>query len=139
MGTMVLGRDAREGFSIYYVDHEGVRSRGRLFAVGSGSTHAYSILDAGYRPDMTVEEAAALGLKAIRHATYRDAFSGGFINVYHVDRQGWRRLIRVDAGYLPSSPSDAAAAGAGAGGAAENGGESGDNRSEELGKGAMRP
>ncbi len=41
MGTMVLGHDPREGFSIFYVDHEGVRSQGRLFAVGSGSTHAY--------------------------------------------------------------------------------------------------
>lgn len=62
-----------------------------------------SILDAGYRPDLTVEEATALGLRAIRHATYRDAFSGGFINVYVVDERGWRRLVRVDAGYLPAS------------------------------------
>lgn len=41
MGTMVLGHDPREGFSIFYVDNEGVRIQGRLFAVGSGSTHAY--------------------------------------------------------------------------------------------------
>ncbi len=105
MGTMVLGYDPEEGFSIFYVDNEGVRSKGRLFAVGSGSTYAYSILDAGYRPDLSIEEAKELGLRAIRHATYRDAFSGGMVNIYLVQASGWRRLARVDGGFLtfPSS------------------------------------
>lgn len=35
-----------------------------------------------------------------RHATYRDAFSGGFINVYLIQKDGWRRLTRVDSGLL---------------------------------------
>jgi hypothetical protein len=38
---MVMGYDDRDGFSIYYVDNEGVRSKGKRFAVGSGSTYAY--------------------------------------------------------------------------------------------------
>lgn len=100
MGTMILGYDPVDKFSIYYVDNEGVRTRGNLFAVGSGSTYAYSILDAGYRPDLSIEEAKDLGLRAIRHATYRDAFSGGFVNVYLVQASGWRRLTRVDGGFL---------------------------------------
>lgn len=104
MGTMILGYDPEEGFSIFYVDNEGVRSKGKLFAVGSGSTYAYSILDAGYRSDMTVDEAKELGLRAIRHATYRDAFSGGFVNVYLVQASGWRRLARVDGGNLRLAP-----------------------------------
>jgi 20S proteasome alpha/beta subunit len=32
--------------------------------------------------DMSADEAVALGIKAIRHATFRDAYSGGFINVF---------------------------------------------------------
>lgn len=104
MGTMVLGHDSQEGFSIYYVDNDGTRSKGKLFAVGSGSTYAYSILDAGYRPEMSVEEAKELGLRAIRHATYRDAFSGGFVNVYLVQASGWRRIARVDGGFLSVPP-----------------------------------
>lgn len=103
-----------------------------------------SILDSGYRWDMSIEEAKDLGLRAIRsananapnrlsmglwsistliesfvwstwlrfadvcltvyagcrHATYRDAFSGGFINVYLIQKDGWRRLTRVDSGLL---------------------------------------
>jgi 20S proteasome subunit beta 5 len=62
--------------------------------------HACSILDASYRWDMSVEEAKALGLRAIRHATYRDAFSGGFINVYLVRKDGWERIARVDSGHM---------------------------------------
>jgi 20S proteasome subunit beta 5 len=45
---------------------------------------------------MTDEEAVALGLKAIRHATFRDAGSGGFINVYLIKRDGWRHVFRLD-------------------------------------------
>lgn len=104
MGTMVLGHDPQEGFSIYYVDNDGTRSKGKLFAVGSGSTYAYSILDAGYRAEMSVEEAKELGLRAIRHATYRDAFSGGFVNIYLVQASGWRRIARVDGGFLSVPP-----------------------------------
>lgn len=42
----------------------------------SGSTYAYSVLDEGYREGMPLLEAAALARRAVRHATYRDAFSG---------------------------------------------------------------
>ena len=59
-----------------------------------------SILDAGYRSNMTIEEAKELGLEAIRHATYRDAFSGGYINIFLVQSTGWKQLARVDSGYL---------------------------------------
>ena len=46
---------------------------------------------------MTEEEAVALGIKAIRHATFRDAFSGGFIIVYLITRRdGWKRVFRED-------------------------------------------
>ncbi len=50
------------------------------FSVGSGSTYAYGVLDAGYRWDLTEEEAIELGQKAIWHATHRDAYSGGINN-----------------------------------------------------------
>ena len=45
-------------------------------AFSSGSTYAYSILDESYRPDMSLREAADLAKRAVRHATFRDAFSG---------------------------------------------------------------
>ena len=38
------------------------------------------VLDSGLRHDLTVEEAIALGRRAILAAAHRDAFSGGSIN-----------------------------------------------------------
>lgn len=76
---MVAGYDKR-GPAIFKVDSEGTRVQLRLCSVGSGSLSAYGVLDAFYQPVMTDEEARALGRRAIMHATYRDAGSGGVCN-----------------------------------------------------------
>lgn len=95
MGTMVAGWD-RDGPGLYYVDSDGQRTSGERFAVGSGSLFAYGVLDAGYRWDMSVEEAAELGRRAVFHATHRDAASGGTANVYHITKDGWKKLSGDD-------------------------------------------
>ncbi|KAL7876441.1 hypothetical protein AOLI_G00114040 [Acnodon oligacanthus] len=74
MGTMICGWDKR-GPGLYYVDSEGNRVCGDMFAVGSGSMYAYGVLDSGLRHDLTVEEACDLGRRAIYQATFRDAYS----------------------------------------------------------------
>eukprot|EP01129_Flabellula_baltica_P012435 TRINITY_DN561_c0_g1_i1.p1 TRINITY_DN561_c0_g1~~TRINITY_DN561_c0_g1_i1.p1 ORF type:complete len:296 (+),score=78.73 TRINITY_DN561_c0_g1_i1:28-915(+) len=95
MGTMVTGWD-KTGPHLYYVDNDGTRLKGNLFSVGSGSTYAYGVLDSGYRYDLSVEEAIELGRRSIYHATHRDAYSGGFINVYHVHSEGWTKISHED-------------------------------------------
>jgi len=95
MGTMVAGWD-KTGPALYYVDSECNRIKGNLFSVGSGSLFAYGILDAGYRADLTDEEAYDLARRSIYHATHRDAFSGGRVTVYHVKESGWERVSRDD-------------------------------------------
>jgi len=89
MGTMCAGVTPQEGPALYYIDSDGTRLAGNLFCVGSGQTFAYGVLDAEYKYDMTEEEALALGERSILAATHRDAFSGGFINLYHVKESGW--------------------------------------------------
>eukprot|EP01122_Echinamoeba_exundans_P011783 TRINITY_DN4806_c0_g1_i1.p1 TRINITY_DN4806_c0_g1~~TRINITY_DN4806_c0_g1_i1.p1 ORF type:complete len:278 (+),score=72.42 TRINITY_DN4806_c0_g1_i1:23-856(+) len=95
MGTMITGWD-KTGPNLFYVDDDGTRLRGQRFAVGSGSTFAYGVLDQGYRYDLSVEEACELGRRAIYHATHRDAYSGGIINVYHVFPEGWKKISADD-------------------------------------------
>eukprot|EP00588_Corethron_pennatum_P010221 CAMPEP_0194275146 /NCGR_PEP_ID=MMETSP0169-20130528/8055_1 /TAXON_ID=218684 /ORGANISM="Corethron pennatum, Strain L29A3" /LENGTH=1405 /DNA_ID=CAMNT_0039018539 /DNA_START=66 /DNA_END=4280 /DNA_ORIENTATION=- len=91
MGTMIAGFDYR-GPSLYYVDDSGARIRGEVFSIGSGSTYAQAILDAEEnKHGMSEEEAVALGIRAIRHATFRDAYSGGYIGVYLVTKDGWKK------------------------------------------------
>lgn len=104
VGTMIMGFDPDGGGPrIYYLDNTGVRISGDLFAVGSGSTFALGILDTERRKDMKEDEAIALGIKAIRHATFRDAFSGGFIGVYVINKDGWRKVFSED---IARSPQD---------------------------------
>lgn len=74
------------------MDSEGTRVPGRAFAVGSGSTYAYGVLDRGYRPDLAPEAACALARRAIYQAARRDAYSGGRVTVYYVGPSGWRRV-----------------------------------------------
>lgn len=89
MGTMCAGVTPQEGPALYYIDSDGTRLAGNLICVGSGQTHAYGVLDAEYHYNLTEEEALALGSRSILAATHRDAFSGGFINLYHVKESGW--------------------------------------------------
>jgi 20S proteasome subunit beta 5 len=99
MGTMVAGWD-KTGPQLYYVDDDGTRLHAKktmpYFSVGSGSTYAYGILDTAYRWDLSEQEAIELGKRAIYHATYRDAYSGGMNNVYVVRENGWEKMFRGD-------------------------------------------
>jgi predicted proteasome-type protease len=78
----------KTGPALYYVDNDGTRLQAKpgmpYFSVGSGSTYAYGVLDAGWRYDLSDEEALDLGQRAIYHATHRDSYSGGINNVYLV-------------------------------------------------------
>uniref|UniRef100_A0A8C2SM40 Proteasome subunit beta n=1 Tax=Coturnix japonica TaxID=93934 RepID=A0A8C2SM40_COTJA len=104
MGTMIyadgINEDQvkREGgyWGLYYVDSEGTRIPGSAFAVGSGSSYAYGVLDGGMRPDMATPEALELGRRAIFQAARRDAYSGGRVTVYHVGPKGWTRVSSHD-------------------------------------------
>ena len=89
MGTMCAGVTPTEGPSLYYVDSDGTRLAGNLFCVGSGQTFAYGVLDAQYKYDLEDDEALELGRRSILAATHRDAYSGGYINLYHVKEDGW--------------------------------------------------
>merc|ERR1711868_13062 len=95
MGTMVCGWD-KKGPGLYYVDDGGQRLEGSLFSVGSGSLFAYGVLDEGYSYDLSVEDAKELGMKSIYHATYRDAASGGYVNLYHMKETGWEHICFSD-------------------------------------------
>ena len=105
MGPMVAGWD-KTGPQLYMVDNDANRLRAKkigeggddkpYFSVGSGSTYAYGVLDTQYKWDLTEEEAIQLGRRAIYHATYRDAYSGGMNQVYIVREDGWERCFYGD-------------------------------------------
>uniref|UniRef100_A0A3B5LU13 Uncharacterized protein n=1 Tax=Xiphophorus couchianus TaxID=32473 RepID=A0A3B5LU13_9TELE len=85
-----------DGGDLFYVCSDGTRLEGSLFSVGSGSPYAYSILDQGVWWGLTVEEATSIAREAVYRATHRDAYSGNFVDVYHVTSKGWTRRTRED-------------------------------------------
>lgn len=89
VGTMIAGSDAN-GVHLYYCDNDGTRVQGDRFAVGSGGTYAYGIIDSYYKYDLTLQEAVVLGQRAISEATYLDSGSGGVCRVYYVYKGGWK-------------------------------------------------
>ncbi|XP_018601107.1 proteasome subunit beta type-8 [Scleropages formosus] len=99
MGSMICGWD-KKGPGLYYVDENGTRLSGRMFSTGCGNSYAYGVMDSGYREDLTVEEAYELGRRAIAHATHRDAYSGGVINMYHMQEDGWIKVCQEDVSEL---------------------------------------
>jgi 20S proteasome subunit beta 5 len=88
MGVMIAGTD-HKGPQLFYVDNDGNRLKGNIFAVGSGGTYAYGVLDSYYKWDLTDKQAVDLGVRAINEATHQDSGSGGVVRVYHVHNSGW--------------------------------------------------
>ncbi|KAL7883068.1 hypothetical protein SRHO_G00007260 [Serrasalmus rhombeus] len=99
MGSMICGWD-KKGPGLYYVDDDGTRLSGRMFSTGCGNSYAYGVVDSGYNEDMTVEEAYELGRRGIAHATHRDAYSGGVVNLYHMKEDGWIKVCKEDVSEL---------------------------------------
>ncbi|KAH7714259.1 PBS-5 protein [Aphelenchoides avenae] len=95
VGSMVAGYDKR-GPQIFAVNNDGERVAVRVCSIGSGSLNAYGILDNYYKPKMTDAEALKLARRAIMHATYRDAGSGGNCNVVHITPEGKTRFPSLD-------------------------------------------
>jgi len=108
LGVMICGYD-KTGPGVYYVDNDGTRTSGNVFSVGSGSMYAYGVLDSGYHYDLTDEEAYELGRRAIYHATFRDAASGGIVRVVHIKKTGYEWITQQDCtdlhyGYKNAAP-----------------------------------
>ncbi|XP_017051479.2 proteasome subunit beta type-5 [Drosophila ficusphila] len=95
MGMMLAGWST-EGPSLVYVDSEGLRIHGKVFAVGSGASYALGILDTDYHHNLTDKEAYDLAFRAVYHATMKDIFSGGLVRLYHMNQSSWRNVANKD-------------------------------------------
>lgn len=95
MSTMICGYN-KDGPRIYNVTDAGARVQNHFFSVGSGSTIALGVLCTKYRFEMEREEALELGKEAIFHAGHRDAYSGGSVNLYFMDENGWEKIGKYD-------------------------------------------
>ncbi len=90
--TIVAGIDDK-GSHVYVLDPVGSLIEDDYAAIGTGGPIAIGVIEPEYRPDISVEEAEKLVVKAVRQAILRDAVSGDGIDVL-VIREGEKPVLR---------------------------------------------
>ncbi|MEM5872374.1 MAG: archaeal proteasome endopeptidase complex subunit beta [Candidatus Aenigmatarchaeota archaeon] len=69
----------------------------KYYSTGSGSPFAYGVLEAEFKENMSIDEAIALVIKAIKAAIERDIGSGGKeIQIAIIDKNGYRELSKQE-------------------------------------------
>ena len=84
---VVAGVD-KDGPKLYTLDAIGSLMPDDYAAAGTGMLLSYGILEAEYKPDMTMAEGEKLVEKAIRNAIKRDAMSGNGIDLLIITKEG---------------------------------------------------
>jgi len=85
--TIVGGLD-EEGPSLYVLDVLGSLIPDKYAAVGSGTEIAMGVLEEGYKEGLSVEDAKALVVRAVKSAISRDAMSGDGIDFLIMTKEG---------------------------------------------------
>ena len=85
--TIVGGMDG-DVPAIYVLDVLGSLLPDEYAVVGSGAQMATGVLEQGYKDKMSLEDAKALVLKAIKSAVRRDVMSGNGVNILIVTKDG---------------------------------------------------
>lgn len=91
VNTTVAGVDAK-GPMVYTMDAAGSLMPDDWGVGGSAAAMAAGILEADYKPDMTVEQGIKLVEKVIRASIKRDAFSGNGIDILAITNDGVKEL-----------------------------------------------
>jgi len=91
---MIVGGIDEGGPGLFNVDFLGMVTRERYLATGSGSPVAISVLEGGYREDITVEEGLSLVVDAMKSALSRDTATGDGIDVAIITSEGVKFLSR---------------------------------------------
>lgn len=93
--TIVGGVD-EEGASLYILDPLGSVIRDEYAVVGSGAEISLGVLEAEYKPNMSLEDSRNLVIKSMRAAMARDATSGDGIDVLIITSgNAWEESIPV--------------------------------------------
>ena len=88
---LMAGHDD-DGPALFNIDMFGSVEEKSYVTTGSGSPVAYGTLENGYEDGLSVDDAKALAMKAVRAAIVRNIGTGDGINVAVIDSGGFRLL-----------------------------------------------
>lgn len=86
--SLIIGGVDKEGPQIYTLDGLGSVIPEEFGATGTGMLLSMGILEADYKPDMSIEDGVKLVEKAIRNSIKRDAMSGNGIDLLIITKDG---------------------------------------------------
>jgi proteasome beta subunit len=93
MVQLIIGGVDRYGPKIFSLDALGGQIEERkIVSTGSGSPIAYGVLEALYKPSISIEDGAILAAKAIKNAMKRDSASGDKIEVVKITKDKYQEL-----------------------------------------------
>ncbi|MBM1154434.1 archaeal proteasome endopeptidase complex subunit beta [archaeon] len=91
IAQIVIGGIDDEGKArVYSLDPLGSVIEDNYTAVGTGTEIAIGVVESYYRPDMSIDEAKELAIRAIKRAVSRDAMSGDGIDIIIITKEGIR-------------------------------------------------
>ena len=92
MADILVGGFDNYGPALFNIDMFGSVEEKSYVTTGSGSPVAYGLLEEEYKEDVTVENAKAIALRAVKAAITRNIGTGDGINVAIIDKNGFRLL-----------------------------------------------
>lgn len=94
IADILVGGHDQDGPALFNIDMFGSVEPKSYVTTGSGSPVAYGLLEDEYSEDITVKEAKAVALKAVKAAIVRNIGTGDGINVAVIDKDGFRLLSK---------------------------------------------
>lgn len=88
MVEVIVGGVDSQGAHIYILDPIGAVIEDEYATLGTGSQVAIGIIEDNYRKDISLEDAKALAIKAVKAAFSRDAVSGDGIDIITISDKG---------------------------------------------------
>ncbi|MFH1641831.1 MAG: proteasome subunit beta [Nanoarchaeota archaeon] len=96
----IMGGIDDSGFHCYDLSPDGsIIETDEYVSSGSGSVMAYGVLETLYKPGLSVDEATAIGVKAINAAVQRDIASGNGIDVVTITKEGVKKTLSKEISY----------------------------------------
>jgi proteasome beta subunit len=86
--NLIIAGVDKEGPQVYTLDALGSLIPEEFGATGTGMLLSMGILEADYKPDMSIEDGVKLVEKAIRNSIKRDAMSGNGIDLLIITKDG---------------------------------------------------
>lgn len=92
IADILVGGCDLDGPALFNIDMFGSVEQKPYVTTGSGSPVAYGVLEEGYSEGLSVQDAKALALRAVKAAIVRNIGTGDGINVAVIDAGGFRLL-----------------------------------------------